>query len=172
MRTKALLLLATMATIVPIWLSGSLAGGRGPEAALAGPRARDDTSATARSLAVLSAWDRRRAAAWTVGDPDALARLYVPGSRTGTRDVDDLRRWVGRGLRVSGLRQQVASIRVVARTPARIVVVVTERTVDGIAEGRGRRTEVPASAWATHRVALRHSRGGWRVEEAMAQPAR
>jgi hypothetical protein len=172
MRTRTLLLLATMATIVPIWLAGPLVGERGPEAAPAALLSRDGSSATARALAVLSTWDRQRAAAWRVGDPGAMARLYVRGSRTGARDVGDLRRWVGRGLHVSGLRQQVASLRVVARSPARIVVVVTERTVDGIAEGRGRRTAVPTSAWATHRVALRHLGGGWRVAEAVAQPAR
>ena len=35
------------------------------------------------ALAVLRAWDERRAAAWARGDPAALSELYVAGSRTG-----------------------------------------------------------------------------------------
>jgi hypothetical protein len=168
MRTKGLLLLATLATVVPVWLSGVVAGAGAPGGV--GGAAASHRSSTALSLAVLRTWDRARAAAWAAGDPRALARLYLPGSRAGARDVQDLRRWVGRGLRVSGLRQQVSSLRVVHRTGARVVVVVTERTVDGIAEGRGRRTAIPTSAWAAHRVTLRRYDGTWRVEE--AQPAR
>jgi len=171
MRTPTLLLLATLATIVPVCLAGVRVGRDSP-AGLEIATTQVPPSSGARALAVLRGWDRRRAAAWEAGDPAALSALYLPRSRTGTRDVRDLRRWVGRGLRVVGLRQQVTSLRVVRRTPRRLVVVVTDRTVDGIAVGRGRRTAVPTSAWTVHRVVLRRPGRRWRVAEARAQPAR
>src|SRR5439155_1690453 len=95
-----------------------------------------------RALAVLRRWDRRRAQAWAVGDADALARLYVRGSETGARDGRDLHRWVRRGLRVAELRQQVAAFRLADRRPGRMVLVVTDRTVDGVAVHRARRTPI------------------------------
>jgi hypothetical protein len=174
MRTKGLLLLAVALTVLPVWVAGvtgTAVGGRAP--GRVAPLTTDDPrSPGARALAVLRRWDERRALAWAAGDPPALARLYVPGSSTGARDVHDLRRWVGRGLRVIGLRQQVLSVELATRAPQRIVVVVTDRTVDGIAVGVRRRTAVPASAWATHRIVLRRVGRSWRVAEARSQPAR
>jgi hypothetical protein len=126
----------------------------------------------ARALAVLRRWDRQRADAWAAGDPAALARLYVTGSRTGLRDVRDLERWRGRGLRVTGLRQQVAALSVRRRTPGRLTVLVTDRTVDGVAVGGRYRLGVPRSAWQTHRITLRHDAGRWRVVEARVRPGR
>jgi hypothetical protein len=124
------------------------------------------------ALAVLRRWDRRRAGAWAAGDPAALARLYVGGSHTGRHDVSDLARWQARGLRVVGLHQQVAALSLRRRTPGHLTVVVTDRTVDGVAVGGRHRLGVPRSAWAVHRVTLRRVAGRWRVVEARAQPAR
>lgn len=122
------------------------------------------------ALAVLHRWDRRRARSWASGDPASLARLYVAGSRTGRRDVRDLTLWTARGLRVDGLHQQVATFRLVDRCPGRIVVVVTDRTIDGIAVGGAWRTAVPTSAWATHRISFRRSADRWQVSE-VTRPA-
>jgi hypothetical protein len=69
-------------------------------------------------------------------------------------------------LRVTGLHQQVSAVRRVADSRRRIVLVVTDRTVGGVAVGAGRRTRLPASAWATHRILLRPWYDGWRVAEA------
>src|SRR4051812_44674824 len=126
----------------------------------------------ARALAVLRRWDAERARAWAAGDPAALARLYVSGSHTGRRDVGALARWHARGLRVIGLHQQVAALSLRRRAPGLLAVVVTERTVDGVAVGGRHRLGVPRSAWAVHRVDLRRVAGRWRVVEAQAQPAR
>jgi len=126
--------------------------------------------ATARgphALAVLRRWDRRRAAAWAAGDPAALARLYVAGSRTGRRDVHDLRRWRERGLRVTGLRQQVAALSLRRRTPGRLTVVVIDRTVDGVALGGPYRQGLPRSAWLAHLITLRRVGGTWLVADAL-----
>jgi hypothetical protein len=177
MRTRTLLLSATLATVVPVWLVGLAAGGSAPAGRAAGGGGATSTTAAAspgaeRALAVLRAWDRRRSAAWSRGDPAALGELYAPGSRAGRGDVADLLRWRRRGLRVVGLRQQVLALRVVRQghvRPARIVVLVTDRTVDGVAVGRGRRTPVPQSAWATQRVSLRREAGVWRVVDAQAR---
>ena len=126
--------------------------------------------ATARgphALAVLRGWDRRRADAWAAGDPAVLARLYVAGSRTGRRDVRDLRRWRERGLRVTGLRQQVAALSLRRRTPGRLTVVVIDRTVDGVALGGPYRQGLPRSAWQAHRIRLRRVGGTWLVAETL-----
>ena len=125
-----------------------------------------------RAAAALSSWDTRRSAAWSHGDLAALSHLYTAGSRTGARDVADLRRWRSRHLRVSGLRQQVAELRVLVSTSDRLVLTVTDRTVDGVAVARHRRTALPTSSWATHRIRLRRERGRWLVEEVVDQPAR
>ena len=163
---------AVAVTVVPVWLAGVAMGGGAVRDPGPTPVATIPVSPDADALTVLRRWDVRRAAAWSAGDPAALARLYVHRSRTGARDVGDLRRWVRRGLRVVGLHQQVTAVRVTDRDPGRIVMVVTERTVDGVAVGARRRTAVPASAWATHRVSLRLSQDRWRVAEVRAQPAR
>lgn len=173
MRTRTLLLLAVVATVGSMWLAGVADGGR---VARAGGRT-GTTSGSPRpgepeSLVVLHRWDRRRASAWAAGDPVALTRLYRRGSSTGRRDVHDLRRWTRRGLRVTGLCQQVAALRVVRSGSRQLVVVVTDRTVGGIALGVGRRTPVPVGDWARHRIALVRVDGRWRVAEVRAQPAR
>jgi hypothetical protein len=178
MRTREVLLLATVATLVPLWIAGMTrtAGGGGAARDEARPtavaRRPAPPSPEARALAVLRRWDRLRSHAWAAGDAVSLSRLYAPGSATGARDADDLHRWSRRGLHVTGLRQQVADFRVTDRHPGRMVVVVTDRTVDGVAVGAGRRTAVPVSAWATHRISLRRSATGWRVVEVRVQPAR
>jgi len=173
MRTRTLLLLAAVATVGSIWLAGVAEGGRAARdegrtaTTSSGPEAREP-----EALGVLHRWDRRRAGAWATGDPVALSRLYTRGSSTGRLDVHALRRWTRRGLRVTGLRQQVAALRVVRIGPRQLVVVVTDRTVGGIALGAGRRTPVPVGRWARHRIALVRVSGHWRVAEARAQPAR
>jgi hypothetical protein len=170
MRTRTLLLLAGTFTVVTIAAAGVAAGGPSPPP----PGARAARAATdeSRASAVLRAWDHRRAQAWSRDDTAALAGLYASASPTGAQDVRDLRRWHDRGLRVVGLRQQVAVLRVRVETPRRLVVAVTDRTVDGIAVGHHRRTALPSSAWARHRVTLHRVHGRWVVAAVRAQPAR
>ncbi len=167
-------MLSVLATVVPVWLVGLAHGGAGPtssDVATAAAR-RHLRSPEARALAVLHRWDRRRALAWAAADPSALGRLYVPGSVTGARDVGDLRRWIRRGVRVVGLEQQVAAFRVTDRDRHRLVVTVTDRTVDGVAVRPRRRVAIPASGWTTHRIRMLRGHARWRVAEVRAQPAR
>jgi hypothetical protein len=176
MRTRTLLLLAVVATVGSIALAG-VAGVAGVGRGAAGDVGVADTPSARpghgpAALAVLHHWDRQRSSAWATGDPAALSRLYVRGSATGRRDVSDLRRWTRRGLRVTGLRQQVAALQVVRSGPRRLVVVATDRTVGGLAVGGDRRTALPVGGWATHRISLVRVSGRWRLAEVRAQPAR
>jgi hypothetical protein len=134
----------------------------------AGPE-RDPTPPAVR---VLHDWDARRALAWSSGRPAALRPLYVAGSRAGRADRAALAAYAGRGLRVRGLRMQVASVEVLERSPTRLVLAVTDRLVTAVAVGDGERWPLPADRWSTRVVALRRSGGpvgaGWRVEEVCA----
>jgi hypothetical protein len=169
MRTRALLLLATTLTGVTIAGLGLAAGGAASPERAPGAATAPATLPVVRAARVLGAWDHARAAAWAHGDPAALAALYTPSSVTGARDVADLRRWRDRGLRIVGLRQQVMRLRVLVDTRRTLVLAATDRTVDAIAVGRHRRTALPLSAWAVHRIRLRHQRGRWLVDEVAAR---
>lgn len=169
------MLLATLTTVVAVWAAGLVRGGGSPDpvrAAVVSPVAGGATTRRvpeARAVRVLHRWEAARAAAWSTTDARALARLYVAGSRTGHLDVDALAGWRRRGLRVTGLREQVSSMRLVVERRSRIVVDLTVRTVDGVAVGRrGARRPLPSSAWSSVRLELRRTHGSWRVVEASA----
>jgi hypothetical protein len=164
MRTRTLWLLAIVLTVAPVAVA-VLGGGSAHEPVLAAVPRSGGPDQPARALAVLHRWDRRRSAAWAHSDARALGHLYLPGSRAGQRDVSELERWRHRGLRVVGLRQQVSSARVARDGRDTLVMVVTERTVDGVAVGRSRRTTLPVGGWATHRIRLRRITGEWRLDE-------
>jgi hypothetical protein len=119
--------------------------------------------------AVLADWDERRAAAWARGDAGALADLYAPGSRSGAADVRLLRAYARRGLRVEGLTTQVLGLRVVERSPRRLVLVVTDRVVGGSAVGGSAPVALPADRASTRRVVLARQRGRWVVADARDQ---
>ena len=114
-------------------------------------------------LTVLRQWDRARAAAWREADPRALARLYVAGSRAGRADRGLLAAYAARGLRVTGMRMQVASVEVVTATDDRMVLVVTDRLVGAIALGRGARIRLPRDGWSRRRTVLVRTGEDWRV---------
>ena len=119
----------------------------------------------ARALAVLRAWDRRRAAAWAADDSSALRALYLPGSSTGRRDVAMLAAYHRRGLEVTTMRRQVLTVRVRDSAPRTLSLVVTDRLVEARVTGGGVRAALPRSRPATRRIVLRHARAGWRVDE-------
>ncbi|WP_156393522.1 MULTISPECIES: hypothetical protein [unclassified Nocardioides] len=110
---------------------------------------------------ILSAWDARRAAAYSAGDALALGRLYAEGA--GVDDVRLLRAYAARGLHVEGLRQQVLAFRLVHREPRRLVVQVTDRLVGAVAVGRGQRLALPADSADRRIVTLVRRRGAWLV---------
>lgn len=124
------------------------------------------------AVAVLADWDRRRAAAWAGGDPAALARLYLPGSRAGRSDVAMLERWRARGLRVTGLRMQVLAVSVRGVRGARWELEVTDRVAGGTAVGADGAVSLPRDGWSTRRIALERYGGQWRVASVRPVPAR
>ena len=121
------------------------------------------------ALAVLRAWDVRRAAAWAAGDEAALAALYTDGSAAGRRDRAMLGRYGARGLRVRGMRMQVLAGKVRSRTAGRIVLVVTDRLAHAVAEGRGTRVVLPRDRATRRTIVLRGVAGEWRVAQVWAQ---
>lgn len=123
-------------------------------------------------VAVLRAWDGRRARAWARGDLRGLRDLYLPGSAAGRRDAAMLAAWTGRGLRVRGMRMQLLAARVRARSARRVEVVVTDRLAHAVAAGHGTRLPLPRDAASTRTVVLRRLAGEWRVATVRDQPAR
>jgi hypothetical protein len=119
--------------------------------------------------AVLAAWDERRSAAWAEGDADALARLYADGSGAGAADVGLLQDYARRGLRVREMATQVLALRVAARSPGRLELVVTDRVVGAEAVGSGAPVSLPVDRPSTRRVVLVREGARWVVEEARDQ---
>lgn len=115
------------------------------------------------AVAVLADWDRRRAAAYSAGDPVRLRGLYLPSSRAGAADVTVLRRYAARGLRVRRLRTQVLEAEVLGRRPGRLVLRVTERLAGAVAVGRGVRVRLPEDRASRHTVTLVRRAGRWVV---------
>ncbi|NPC44165.1 hypothetical protein [Nocardioides sp. zg-1230] len=129
------------------------------------PRPRIDVAGTAPTVstarpvrsgaaAVLAAWDERRSAAWAEGDVTALEELYADGAAAGADDVRLLRDYLRRGLRVEGLTTQVLALRVAARSPKRLELVVTDRVVGAEAVGAGAPVALPVARPSTRRVVL------------------
>lgn len=119
---------------------------------------------------VLHAWDARRAAAWADADPTALRSLYTDRSAAGRTDVAMLRTWRARGLRVTGMRTQLLAVQVRRTSASRLVLVVTDRLVAGVAVGPTGRFPLPTDRASTRLVVLRRVGGEWRM--AQARPVR
>ena len=120
-------------------------------------------------LALLHAWDRRRAAAWAAGDANALRSLYVEGAAAGARDLAMLRSWSERGLTVAPLEVQVLAGRVVARGRGRVTFVVTERLARAEARAGSDTWPLPRGQAVTRRVTLWRVGGRWRVVSVVAR---
>ena len=118
---------------------------------------------------MLATWDERRSAAWAEGDAAALSRLYVDGSGAGAADVGLLQDYARRGLRVREMATQVLALRVAARSPGRLELVVTDRVVGAEAVGSGAPVSLPVDRPSTRRVVLVREGGRWVVEEARDQ---
>jgi hypothetical protein len=180
MRFRDAWLLSALVTLVAVAgavvVGGSVRHTPQPVAAVG---VRDDVSPGSpptriRAVSVFDSWDRRRAHAWGHQDARALAALYSPTSPAGRRDVDHLRRWAARGLRVTGLRHQVASFYVRRRTPALLVAVATTRLLAPVAHAGRRSVSLPVGGWHAQVVTWRRTRAGWVVTRTrgVPQPAR
>src|SRR4051794_24954184 len=89
-----------LAVLVPFGLMEQPSRAGASTATTAAPPDRSEFTATrvgSRWLGVLSAIDRRRAAAWRSGDPSGLLRVYAPGSCELAADRRLLEDYVARG---------------------------------------------------------------------------
>ena len=120
-------------------------------------------SSTVVAIEVLRAWDERRSRAWSRGDVRALRRLYTPRSRSGRHDRAALSSYVDRGLRVTGLRNQLLAVQVERQTGRLLVLRVTDRMTRAFARGRGRSVVLPRDGPTSWRLVLRRVAGAWRV---------
>jgi hypothetical protein len=163
-----MLLAAVVVTALAVVGGGLLVGVRGEDGATA-PRRSEVTA-----VDLLRGWDQRRAEAWASGDVAALRSLYTARSDAGRVDRRMLRAWVGRGLRVVGMRMQLLTVRVRESSPERAVLVVTDRLVGGVAVGRGVRVALPRDRASRRTVSLRRVAGEWLVDSVVGQasPAR
>jgi hypothetical protein len=128
------------------------------------PPAGDDPSPERRALAVLRAWDDRRADAYAEGSESRLASLYVPRSSAGAADVRLLRAYSARRVRVRGMHTQVLALSVLDRGRDRLRVVVTDRLTGARAVRAGGETRLPRDSATSRVVTLVRAPGaGWRV---------
>jgi hypothetical protein len=131
--------------------------------ASASPLARPSLPTQPRALRVLHAWDERRAAAYSSGSVRLLRTLYAPGSAAGS-DVRLLRRYLGRGLRVTGMRMQLLALTVLDRRPGLLRLRVTDRLYGATAVGvGGRRVRLPRDQASVRVLELRKVRRSWRM---------
>ncbi|MFW6869312.1 hypothetical protein ACOACQ_18125 [Nocardioides sp. CPCC 206347] len=176
-------LLASAAVLVGVLVLGALVVGaalrgaapsapqvRAPAAVVAPEAATVSVVRAVSSLAVLRDWDRARAAAWSSGDPDVLAGLYVAGSRAGATDVAMLRAWRERGLRVEGMSMQVLAVELRERSERRLVLVVTDRLVGAVAVTSGGRQALPRDQASTRTLVFRRTGGRWLLASAQESP--
>jgi hypothetical protein len=155
----AAVLLGVLAGLAAVWLI-RVETSEHPEHGRLRPAA---TPARSEVLDVLHRWDRARARAWASGDPAALGRLYVDGSRAGRADTRLLRRYLARGLVVRRMAMQVLAVRPLHSGPDRIRVVVTDRLAGGVAVADDREMPLPGGAASSRLLVLEHEDGGWRV---------
>jgi hypothetical protein len=133
------------------------------------PRVRSESPGVeSDTVRLLRAWDDRRARAYARADVSALKDLYVAGSRTGAADVAVLRGYLGRHLRVTGMRTQLLGADVVAGGPRRLTVLVTDVLTGAVATSGHRRWALPRDRPSTRRVVLVRVAGEWLVQEAYA----
>jgi hypothetical protein len=135
-------------------------GGRTGAATAAG---RSSGPGQPRALAVLHAWDERRAQAWAAGDTAALGGLYVNGSAAGAADVRLLQHYVQRGVVVPELRMQVLQASVLVDRPRHVVVRVTERLASREVRVGARVVRLPLDSADVHVVDLCRVGHTWRV---------
>jgi hypothetical protein len=116
---------------------------------------------------VLAGLDAQRAAAFATGEPEALHRVYAEHTAALRSDVDVLRGYVRRHLRVAGLRHELVSVDVLRETPDRVTLRVVDtipafRVLDPDGRVVERLTGRPERAWV---LTLVRSGARWQISE-------
>lgn len=162
-RARACILPLALAgfVIAAVWLAP---WDRASEPVHRAPTAPPARSAGATALGILHAWDADRARAYATLRTQRLRELYVPGSSAGRADVELLRRYQQRGVRVAGMRTQVLSLAVLVHRADLWRLRVTDRLVGAVAVGHGSRATLPRDRPSAHEITLmRATDGSWRV---------
>ncbi|MBO0892245.1 MAG: hypothetical protein J2P14_15125, partial [Acidothermales bacterium] len=180
---RARVVVVATSVVAPLLLLGCVAlwvGSRPADPArpvstdVAGSRTPASPSPPAVRTPTPSAWrvrlgelDRTRASAYARGDPAALRRVYVAGSRALATDTATLRRYVADGVRVRDVRLEVSTVSLVRRSARTAVLAVTDRlggydVLD--AAGRVVRHE-PGRGKVRWRITLRNVEGRWLIAD-------
>jgi Protein kinase domain len=119
---------------------------------------------------VLAALDARRASAFAAVSPERLAVVYAVGSPALRRDRARLSELAAAGLHVERLRIRPRSVRVLTRSPTRVVLSVVDALDPyDVRSARGALVSArPGRAAATWRVTLVRAGGAWRVYDVLA----
>ncbi len=113
---------------------------------------------------VLDALDERRAHALEHDDPDALARVYPPGSPLLAADRAVLDAYRERGLRLRGGGVERLACRTTREHAGRYEVDVVDRLAETTVETPDGRRTLPRDRPTRHVVTLAWTPDGWRVE--------
>jgi hypothetical protein len=133
-------------------------------ASAAGTDASSSRGAEVRhALTVLHEWDAQRARAWAGSDERALERLYVRGSTATRADVRLLRSYTARGFVVRRIVTQVFGLRVLRRTPHRLVVRLLDRVAGGEVMTPDGVVPLPSTRPVVRRIVLVRVADAWRV---------
>jgi hypothetical protein len=119
--------------------------------------------ARARALQVARDWDEARTSALLAGDVPRLRELYRPGSGLARQDVDLLRRYAGRGVRLRSMARQVLAVDVHVSSPRAVALTLVERLVAVRAQVDGLERTLPTPALTTHRLHFERVDGRWRL---------
>jgi hypothetical protein len=112
---------------------------------------------------VLGGLDAARAQAFVSSDEQRLADVYAD-ERAARPDVEVLRSYRERGLRLHGMRLERRRCQVASDDPDRVVLDVVDRlapTTVRTADGSWRR--LPRDEWSRHTVVLRRVDDAWRI---------
>ncbi len=134
------------------------------------PKQAVPTRRETRWLSVVSGLDAVRERAWRTGRPALLRTVYVEGSLLLERDQRMLHAYAERGLRVSGASLELKRIRVVARQPGVVRLVLVDELDRLVAWARsGATRQLPDDQPSRHLLELRREAGGWQIAAVWTQ---
>lgn len=124
-----------------------------------------------RWFSVLRRLVSRRSAAWRLGRPRLLQRVFVAGSTVLRRDRAMLRAYQARGLTVRAVRSHLLGILEIRSAPAYAVLSVTDQLGPATAvDRRGSSQLLPADRPTRHLVVLSRKAGRWLIARVAAWP--
>ncbi|MEJ7690835.1 MAG: hypothetical protein WKF76_10605 [Nocardioidaceae bacterium] len=121
-------------------------------------------------MSVVGGLDAVRERAWRGGRPALLRTVYVEGSVLLKRDQHMVRAYAERGLRVSGASLELKDVRVVARRPGIVCLMMVDELGPLVARARGGGTlALPDDQPSRHLLELRREAGSWQIAAVWAR---